>query len=744
MKKYALEFLLISIIVLCIQNKVYAQETIQIKRISSPIQFDGIPETTEWEGIDLFPLTMSRPIYNIEPSEKSDVMIAYDDEYLWVGARLYMKDASKIFEASKKRDEQLFGYDAFGILLDTYDDNENGLAFYTTPTGLRTDYTVFNDGQTSGPPFSVMNFSWNTFWDVKTTRDDKGWYVEMRIPFSSLKFKPANDIATMGLLIVRSISANRETDTWPAVDPKYGFTSSNKPSLAQNIAIEGAKSKNPIYVSPYIIGGFSRSNVLNESETEYITEDNWEKNIGGDIKYNINSNLTLDLTVNTDFAQVEADNQQVNLTRYSLYFPEQRMFFQERSSLFSFDLGGRSDNLFYSRRIGLSDLGESIRIYGGMRIAGRIGEWDMGFLNMQTEEHAFTPSENFGVFRLRRRVINDNSYAGGIVTSRLGADGSQNFAYGLDGVVKIFEDNYATLKWSQTYDKDQADTVDWNFTDPSFFLVNLERRSEKGFVYNMSYTRSGETFNPGIGFVMRPALWGINARLLYGWLPGQESKLFNYSVIFNLERYERLIDNKLESFEMGTGFEINTKGQYGYELMLNYSKENVLWGYDIRGTGISISPGEYEQINFRGNIRTPSSNLVAARIELEGGDFFRGSRYSIGLEPTINLSSSIQISGGYVFDALFFPEKDANIHTVNGRVLYMLNTKLSASVLAQYVNTADLFVGNFRLRYNPREGNDFYLVYNDNRGFKKSDVMPEEPSFFSKTIMVKYTHTFIL
>ena len=172
-----------------------------------------------------------------------------------------MKDASKIFAVTKKRDEELFDYDAFGIILDTYNDNENGLAFFTAPTGLRTDYTISNDaagqgGGPGGPP--GMNFSWNTFWDVKTTRDDKGWYVEMRIPFSSLKFKPENNIATMGLIITRNISANNETDTYPAIDPKYGFMAPNKPSLAQTIEIEGARPLKPVYVSPYIIGGFSR------------------------------------------------------------------------------------------------------------------------------------------------------------------------------------------------------------------------------------------------------------------------------------------------------------------------------------------------------------------------------------------------------------------------------------------------------------------------------------------------------
>jgi hypothetical protein len=276
------------------------------------------------------------------------VRIGYDDEFLWVAASLYMEDASKIYAATKKRDEMLFDFDAFGIVLDSYNDNENGLAFFTAPTGLRTDYAIFNDATGGGGPGGPggLNISWDTFWDVRTTRDDKGWYVEMRIPFSSLKFKPENDVATMGLIISRNISANNETDTYPPIDPKYGFMATNKPSQAQQIEITGARPARPVYISPYVIGGFSRDWIVNEEETDYVNEDYPKYNAGLDVKYNINSNLTLDLTANTDFAQVEADDQQVNLTRYSLFFPEKRKFFQERSSLFDFSLGGHADNLF--------------------------------------------------------------------------------------------------------------------------------------------------------------------------------------------------------------------------------------------------------------------------------------------------------------------------------------------------------------------------------------------------------------
>jgi hypothetical protein len=734
------------------QVALIGQETVKIKRLPAPVEFDGRPFEAAWEGLDFYPLTMSRPNFGNEPSEKSEVMVSYDDEFIWVGARLFMNDVSKIYAASKKRDEMLFGFDAFGILLDTYDDNENALAFFTTPTGLRTDYAVSNDASSGGgDPFGSLNYSWNTFWDVKTSRDDKGWYVEMRIPFSSLRFKPENDIASMGMIIKRSISANNETDTWPSIDPKYGFMSTSMPSLANTIEIEGARPKNPVYISPYIIGGFSRDRIINADTTSYINDDKPDFNAGLDVKYNINSNLTLDLTANTDFAQVEADDQQVNLTRYSLFFPEKRMFFQERASIFSFNLGGFSDNLFYSRRIGMTAFGEPIRIYGGARLAGRIGKWDFGFLDMQTEKHDNTPTENFGVLRMRRQVINPNSYVGGIFTSRIGKGGSQNFAYGLDGIFRLFGDDYLSLKLAQTYDK-ESDTINGRFIDPAFAMINWERRSQKGFAYNFTYSYSGETFNPGIGFIMRPALQGFGGRLLYGWMPGEESKLFNYAITFEAERYTRLEDGKLESLSVGPGFEINTKKEIGVELSLEYKKEGVLempWGGGFSiSDSITINPGLYSMVGLRGEMRTPESKKISARIEIEGGEYFDGLKYSFFIEPTISLSSSFQLSGGYGFDAIRFPDREKNnklnIHNINSRALVMLSTKLSASLLVQYVTTEKEFLTNFRLRYNPREGNDFYLVFNENRGIDKTNEIPASPSYFNRTVMLKYTHTFKL
>jgi len=741
--------ILMVILLLSFQNNIFSQETIKIKRLASPVEFDGIPDENSWESLGLFELTMHKPNFKAEPSEKSEIRIGYDNEFLWIGAKLFMKDASKIFAVTKKRDTELFDYDAFGIILDTYNDNENGLAFFTTPTGLRTDYTISNDasGGGGGPGMSIFNTSWNTFWDVKTTRNDKGWYVEMRIPFSSLKFKPENDIATMGLIISRNISSNDEIDTYPAIEPKYGFTATNKPSLATTIEIEGARPSKPVYISPYAIGGLSWDWSLNEAETEYVKSESYPKrkiDAGIDVKYNINSNLTLDLTANTDFAQIEADDQQVNLTRYSLFFPEKRMFFQERSSLFDFSLGGRSDNLFYSRNIGLAGR-ELISIYGGARIVGRMGKWDMGFMDMQTAEHEETPGENFGILRMRRQVINQNSYVGGIVTTRLGMNGNQNLAYGLDGIFRLFGDDYLNIKWAQTYDSKLGNKM--NSLDPSFILVNWERRSEEGFAYELNYTYSGQEFTPGTGFVRLGGVQGVSGQMLYGWIPGENSKLFNANINVRGERYSRLIDGNLESMRISPGFEINTKKNLHAEISLEYQEEGVLDDFPL-SDNIWIKAGNYSFLGVECRLGTSESRIISLRGDINAGQFYDGKRIGLEMEPNFNISSSLKLSAAYEFNAIRFPERETynslDIHSINVKALYMLSTKLSATLLIQYVNTEDELITNFRLRYNPREGNDFYLVFNDFRGVTERYLIPERPKFFNRTVMVKYTHTFIL
>lgn len=725
-------------VILCFTFNSFSSEKQKIQRLTGQIKFDGNPSELAWKTIDLLPMTMHSPVFNGTPTEVTNIRIAYTDEFLWIGAELLVHDAVNIKASSKKRDEMSANSDFFGVILDTYSDNENALGFFTTPTGLRLDAAISNDASSREP----LNVDWNTFWDVKTQRDEKGWYCEIRIPFSSLRFQTVNGISEMGLISWRWSAHNNENVTFPSIDPKYGMWATWKPSLAQKVVFENVKPLKPVYFAPYVLSGNTNDNSLNEEETAYINEKKFTREIGGDLKYSITSNLTMDLTANTDFAQVEADDQQINLSRFSLYFPEKRMFFQERASIFSFNLGG-PNNLFYSRRIGLDDDGKPVRILGGARVYGRVGKWDLGFLNMQTAKSDLLSSENFGVLRMRRQVINPNSYVGGMLTTRLGTNGNYNTAYGIDGIFRVFGDDYLDIKMAQTYETGVENKL--STLAPTRLRLSWRRRSEVGFAYNVSLSHSGKDFNPGVGFEMRDSYKAARAQIQWGWLPNEKSKLFSHNLNFQFLNYYNSVTGKLETGTMGPGWQFQTKNFFMGTVELKRMLENVEEEFSFSDEA-EVPTGSYEFYGFEGMMVTPMTRKVYAEIKFEGGQFYDGTRFSYTVSPFMNLSPSFQLSGSYQFDIINFSERNQEFvnHIARVKLEYMQSTKLSASSFVQYNTFNSAFVGNFRLRYNQREGNDFYLVFNEIRYLKPEIETPRLPDLANRTILLKYTHTFIL
>lgn len=720
---------------------VFAQEEIKIEPLTGEIDFDGNPGEPTWQLSRSFPMVMHYPVYNGSPTEKSEVYITFDNNYLWIGAKLFYNDITKLVSTSKKRDETSENSDYFGILLDSYNDNENALAFFTMPSGLKIDYTVANDAAGRGPGDDLKNYTWNSFWDVKTVKNDEAWLIEMRIPFSSLRFQSVNDITKMGLIINRGISHCNETDTYPAIDTKYGQNAKIKPSLGQTIVFEQIKPRNPLYISPYLMGGISQNYESNETGDDFVKSNEPKLTGGLDVKYNLNNNLTLDFTVNTDFAQVEADDEQVNLTRYSLFFPEKRLFFQERASIFSFNLGGPQD-LFYSRNIGIVD-GEMAAIPGGARLVGRLGKWDIGILDMNTAKFNGNPAENFGVARVRKQVINENSYIGGMLTSRLGFDGSYNVGYGLDGIIRVFGDDYLDVKVAQTIDNSLENNV--ASLDPTFFRLAWERRSEEGFGYSGVYAYWGKDFNPESGFIFLNNLHEFRGEMQYGWFPEENSAIFSYRTGIDFEMLRRIEDGQLENMEISPEFEINFKNGFGAFTGLAYSKEGVLEDFHLTDD-VFVPAGNYAFYGFHGFANSPRTKKLVGMVGFEAGQFYDGNRVSFNVDPELNLSSSFQITAGYQFDHVTFPTRDQKFTNNIGKVkiTYMVNTKISMSAFVQYNEIDNILITNYRLRYNPRDGNDFYLVLNDMRNSKKTNSEDLLPPFINQTVMLKYTHTFRL
>ena len=464
-----------ALIVLLAVVSAAAHEMISLQRLDGAILFDGMPDEAAWEQATTLDFTMHLPTFGESPTEESIVKLIYDDDYLYLSGSLYTSEPGMVLAKSKKRDALVGSTDWFGILIDSYNDRENALAFFTNPNGLRLDVNVFNDAVGASP----MNISWNTFWDVKTQITDQGWFVEIRIPFSSLQFQSIDDQVVMGITSWRWIAKKNEMDVYPAISQDWGELSTWKPSNTQRIVLKNVESKKPFYVAPYVLAGRSQHSTLNDENTSYEKYIDPTLEAGLDLKYGITNNLTLDLSVNTDFAQVEADDQQVNLTRFSLFFPEKRLFFQERAGIFEFNFG-RQDKLFYSRRIGIRD-NLQVPIYGGARLVGRMGKWDLGLLSMQTAPMEDFNSENYSVLRLRKQVFNENSDAGIIFTNRIDTEGNYNATYGADATIRLWKQDFLSLRWAQTFASEAESTGD--ILDPSRFWLSLSRRQFKGFTY---------------------------------------------------------------------------------------------------------------------------------------------------------------------------------------------------------------------------------------------------------------------
>ena len=732
------------VILTALAGPAVAQDILDLPRITTKIDLDGVVTDAEWGSITPLPLVVYQPVFEAEPSEQTEIRVAYDDDYLYVAGRMFESDPANVRANSLYRD-RWSGDDTFAIILDTFNDNETGLWFFTSPNGVRFDMSVSNDVNFGGGGAfgSVINDSWNTYWDVATQQTEDGWFAEMRIPYSSLGFQDVDGRVEMGMSVYRYIARLNERHLFPAIPPNWnmGFA---KPSQAQKVSLHGVRSQRPIYVTPYGLAGPSRISELNDEETEYLIDDDPTAEIGLDVKYNVTSNLTADLTVNTDFAQVEADDQQVNLTRFSLFFPEKRQFFQERSGIFEFNYGFR-DRLFHSRQIGLYE-GELIPIYGGGRLVGRVGSWDVGILDMHTSDADELPSENFGVARLKRRVINPFSTAGAIFTSRVGMDGSYNLAYGVDGVVRVTGDEYATLKIAQTVDSDIREEFDFDALESSLIYARWERRTDQNFNYSMFYQRSGRDFEPGIGFERRDDFQQAFGRVAYGWFAPTTSPIRQVEPRAFVSTYFRNEDGTVESSFVGTGIETELKNSARFELQAEWSLEDIR--DDTLGfpDDVDILPGTYRFTQLEADYEMPDGNLFRGSLGVQGGTFYGGTSLSVSAQPTWNLSRYLELGAFYSYTYADFPDINDSfeVHLARIRAQIGLNTKASVSAFVQFNSADDIFSANVRARYNFREGQDLWLVYNEGVNTDRLIKDPVPPTTDFRTLLLKYTHTFAL
>ncbi|MEE9464301.1 MAG: DUF5916 domain-containing protein [Candidatus Neomarinimicrobiota bacterium] len=747
---------LIAVVLVFGSIQAQTQEPFVLPRLNDPVQLDGVITEPAWEAIQPLPMIQHRPVFGDPGSERTEIRLAYDDQYIYAAGCFYDSDPDGIRANALTRDNMGSGDDRFTLLIDSFNDNENALVFTTNPVGMRADYTIANDAESQRG--FAGNFTWNTFWDVAVKRTDEGWFAEMRIPFSSLRFQDRNGEIVMGVISYRTIGRKDERIVFPAIRPDWRW-STLKPSQAQDVVLRGVHNTKPVYLTPYIMGGGNSFHHLNHDSTAYIpAPDDRVRDLGLDIKYSLTSNLTLDLTYNTDFAQVEADDKRVNLTRFSLFFPEKRLFFQERSSIFDFSTGGET-RLFYSRRIGLSEDGP-VPILGGVRLVGRVGNWDVGLLDMQTMEDTFipdpgdtvvVPAENFGVLRLRRNIINENSYLGTMITNRTSGKGTFNYAYGLDGVIRIFGDDYVTGTWAQTMDDELAAGRRLPPLTSGRLRTTWERRSNRGLGYSFDWLWSGQDYDPGVGFTKRSDIQRLRARISHDIYPQRHHWIYSHGPEVSTAIYWRNEDGFAEELELALEWSLSTiRGGYS-RLEIKSTAESLVDTFFLADDESALVPPNtdenlyyrFTEISLAG--RTSRANQIHTRYNLDLGTYYDGTRLTASVKPTWIISPRVEVGSEFRFDHVRFPTREqvfrARIATLRIKAAFGLT--LSTSAFVQYSNVTHSIVANLRLRYNPREGTDLYLVYDEGLNTDRARETPSLPFTESRTILLKYSVTFL-
>ncbi|MDJ1503762.1 carbohydrate binding family 9 domain-containing protein [Xanthocytophaga agilis] len=742
---------LLTLLLIGFTGVLYAQDTtyfskppLEIQKLEGSIILDGLSDEAAWQTIPPFPFVVFEPVWGTSPTEKTELLITHDNQFVYVAGRCYTKDSSTIVARTLTRDGWR-GDDWVTIQFDSRFDHQNALVFSIYPLGSRYDMAVSNDAIELGS--STFNSAYNMIWEAKTVINKEGWFFELKIPLYNLRFREgANGEVKMAISATRAIQYIQEYHQFPAISRNV-IDAITKPSVKQPVLFKDLPHPSLFLLTPYIATSTSRQQLWHENKNNFIPDRKNTIQLGLDAKIGVSPYLTLDATINPDFAQAEADIQQVNLSRFSLFFPERRLFFQEQAGLFEFNLGDASQ-LFYSRRIGIDD-GKLTQIYGGLRLTGKLGtRTDIGLLTMQStssssEAANTSATENFGVFRLRHKVVNDRSFAGMMFTSRISAK-EQNYTYGADALLNIVKNQYLlfSLANTVTYTSGKSKA---NAIGQSRLSVLWENRKRTGWIHRLNYIFSGKDFNPEVGFVDRTNFHAIAGALHFGKFSKGRKGLFQYQrwTLAQGNSYWNAQTGKLESLTAGMSWNANTFLGTSWNVSVVTYYEYLTDTLEF-GKKVVIVPGRYNFSSASLLILPPLAHKIRLPVGIGEGSFYGGRKFFFSFSPIFSMGKHLEIQTGYDLTYLRFPDKDLynTIHIGRLKVSYALDLHFSASLNIQYNSNEQKFFTNARFRYNFGDGHDLYLVWNENLLSNRQVEGRIHPLSDQQTILLKYFFTF--
>ena len=712
--------------------------TVRAVRVVEPILVDGrLTEAIYDDTPSISGFIQQEPSEGAPATERTEAWVFFDDNNIYIAARCWQSRMDQVVANEMRRDE-IFRNDNFAIVFDTYHDRRKGVLFRANPIGALMDMEFTED-----PTF---NIDWNTVWDVGTGYFDGGWTVEFEIPFRSLRY-PSGDGRPWGINFGRTVLSKNERSFLTLIPASLGSRGFTTTAYAGNlVGLDVPSSSTNIEVKPYAIGGLTSDFVGGTSARNKLSG-----NTGFDAKYGITQSLTADFTINTDFAQVEVDEQQVNLTRFNLFFPEKREFFLEGQGLFEFG-GGRGFSgggssayrrgrrvtntpaLFFSRRIGLEG-GRVVPIRAGGRLTGKVGPFSIAALTIQSEREQVTgvPAINFSVLRIKRDVFR-RSAIGGIFTGRSASTVSHgsNQAYGFDGVFSFYDNvnlntYVAKTRTAGLSGDDHSYRGQFNYSGDRYGL-QVEQLSV------------GANFNPEVGFVRRHDFDRTFGSARFSPRPRAWESIRKLSWEASIDYTTDgagVLETRVQSGVFGVEFENSDEMFIDYSL--NYEFLKVPFKI---APGIIIPVGGYQFQNTRFGYAFGPQRWFSGTASIEHGSFFDGEKTAVTLiRPRVELMPQLSFEPILSFNWLELPQESFATTLVSSRVTYTLTPRLFVGALVQYNSSNNTIGTNARLRWEYQPGSELFVVYTEERD--TMSLMPDRTALLrNKGFVVKLNRLF--
>lgn len=691
----------------------------------------------------------SEPFEGSPASERTEVRVAYDDEAIYVGAWLYDSEANEIIVGEQRRDANLTRFDAFLLILDTYNDRENGFVFATNPGGIEHDGQVIDEGRQTGGgggggrgqggrqqggAQGGFNLNWDGSWTVTTDRDEQGWYAFFRIPFSTLRYGSGSE-QEWGVNFGRYIGRKTEQVYWSPLPRQDNLYRVSYAGVLDELEVPAQRS---FTVTPYALSSAQKIPAVGP-DVDYPFE------VGGDAKIGITPALSLDLTVNTDFAQVEVDNEQVDLTRFSLFFPEKRPFFLENAGRFAVG-SNQSAQMFFSRRIGIGEGGAPVPIKWGSRLSGRAAGLDVGLIHMQTEAlDGAQPGNRYSVARLSRELPN-RSGVGVMFTERssVDVDNDRGRTLAVDANVGIGEFFNFTGVLGATSSKSPGEAA---ITDAREAIILSGSYRDSDWQFTGGYDRIGANFNPEVGFLRRSdfeqysvSVWRFVRVPGVAWIRELRPHT-SYNTSYGLESGARETATwhiHAPWFLFENGAQLTHASDWVFDGLTE--PLSLTTGVDDEGerTFVEVAPGEYSGWLFNPQFSTSTQAPIVWNTNLLLGQFFSGSRKGGTTSLSFQLGAALAGEVGLEFNRIELPgpggEFDATLFST--RVGYSFNPNVYIQSLIQYNTQTEVWSGNLRFGWVDTAGTGLFVVYNERQSERLGGLTD---SLLERTVSVKFS-----